>query len=253
LSVQVASAYGATIGDGTAIGTIVDQDAPPPPPPKPDPAVAISDVGVGEMAGSADIGVNLTAATSHDVVIDYATADGTAIAGTDYAARVGSVTIRAGRTGAQVLVPVLDDSLDEPDETFTLRLTDVSGATVADGEGLVGIVDDDAPPAISVTDASESETSAAVIFSVTLSAGSSGPVAVSYGTGNGTAISGKDYKRVLGTLKIPAGHTAGTITVPLLNDAVDEPDETFTVVLTDPRGASLADGEATGTIVDDDP
>ena len=79
----------------------------------------------------------------HRVTVDYATADGTAKAGEDYTATSGTLTFAAGETAKTVSVPVLDDSLDEGEETFTLRLSNATGARVADGEATGTIANDD--------------------------------------------------------------------------------------------------------------
>ena len=70
---------------------------------------------------------------------------------------------------------------------------------------------------------------------------------------NVTALAGSDYTEASGTLTIDAGETTGTITVEVLDDGVVEgEDETFTVELSAPSGATIADGEGVGTIEDDD-
>ena len=92
-------------------------------------------------------------------------------------------------------------------------------------------------------------------FAVTLSRAASGEVSVDYATADGTATAGEDYTAVSGTLVFAAGETAKTVRVPLLDDAVDEGDETFLLRLSNPRGAYLRKmhREATGTIRNDDP
>lgn len=72
-----------------------------------------------------------------------------------------------------------------------------------------------------------------------------------YATVDGTATS-SDYTPVSGTLTFAPGESSQTIQVPVLGDVVDESDETFTLILSNPVNGALADGEATGTIEDDD-
>ena len=81
-----------------------------------------------------DFTVSLSRATRAAVTVAYATADGTATAGSDYTATSGTLTFAAGETEQTVLVPVLDDAHDEGEETLTLRLTNATGAVIADGE-----------------------------------------------------------------------------------------------------------------------
>ena len=73
-----------------------------------------------------------------------------------------------------------------------------------------------------------------------------------YATGDGTATAGSDYTKTSGTLTIAAGSLEGTITAPILDDTLDEADETFTLTLGNAANASISEGVATGTIVDDD-
>ena len=80
-----------------------------------------------------DFAVTLSRASSATVAVAYATADGSATAGSDYTARKGELTFDPGETGKTVRVPVLDDAIDEGEETFTLRLVNASGARIADG------------------------------------------------------------------------------------------------------------------------
>ena len=89
-------------------------------------------------------------------------------------------------------------------------------------------------------------------FAVTLSAASDQTVTVDYETAGGTATEGTDYSRAAGTLTFAPGDTENTIAVQTREDTLDEPDETFTVALSNPNGATLQDDTATGTIEDDD-
>ena len=92
-----------------------------------------------------------------------------------------------------------------------------------------------------------------MVFTVEISDVSSSPVSVRWKTADGTAESGDDYVAERGTLTIPARKRSGTIRVRLLDDRIHEPRETFAIRFSAPEGATLAEDEATGTIVDDDP
>ncbi|BDI31658.1 hypothetical protein CCAX7_37090 [Capsulimonas corticalis] len=112
-----------------------------------------------------------------------------------------------------------------------------------------------AAPPMSISSASLSEGNSGVknmIFTVTLASPSAAAAQVSYTTANGTAAAGSDYTATSGTLIIPAGQTSATIAVPILGDTVPEPDETFTVNLSNAVGATLIGGQGVGTIVNDD-
>ena len=81
--------------------------------------------------------------SGHSVTVDYATADGTATAGADYTATSGTLTFAAGESTKTVNVPILDDSHDEGEETFTLRLSNATGAHIGDSEATGTITNDD--------------------------------------------------------------------------------------------------------------
>ena len=110
------------------------------------------------------------------------------------------------------------------------------------------------PSAFTVADARASERSdAALEFEVTLDHPASEPVIVDYATSDGTATAGDDYRAASGTLELAAGETSKTIEVAIHADTEDEGEETLTLRLSNPTGARIEDGEATGTILDRDP
>ena len=110
------------------------------------------------------------------------------------------------------------------------------------------------PVAVSVADArAEEGTDESIDFAVSLSRAASGTVTVDYATADGTATAGADYTRTGGELRFAPGETAKTVSVPVLDDVVDEGEETFTLRLTNASGARIADGTATGTIENSDP
>lgn len=134
------SAAGEAITDGEGIGTIADDD--------PLPTVAVADApSVGESAARASFEVRLSALSGLDVAVSYATADGSAKAGEDYAASSGRLTIPAGARAATVDVALKDDAAQEPAEAFVLGLSAPSSATLGDREATATIDDDDAPGA----------------------------------------------------------------------------------------------------------
>ena len=110
-------------------------------------------------------------------------------------------------------------------------------------------------PGLSVADAETQEAEGATVaFTVTLNRPdlTSATVTVDYATSDGTATAGSDYTETSGTLRFGLGETAKTITVPVLDDTIDDAGETFTLVLSNAVGAVIADGEATGTILNSD-
>ena len=110
------------------------------------------------------------------------------------------------------------------------------------------------PVGISVADASANENTASTVdFTVSLFRSSTRSITVNYTTQDGTATAGQDYTSKSGTLTFTAGQTSKTVSVSLLNDSIDEGNETFTLRLSNPSNAFLADSEATGTIENSDP
>ena len=96
--------------------------------------------------------VTLSAATSREITLNYATANGTATAGEDYTAASGSITIPANTTTATIDVSVLDDSLDEFDETVFINISDATNSSITDAQGILTIQDDDTAPTLSIGD-----------------------------------------------------------------------------------------------------
>ena len=241
----------ATVTDPQGVGTIIDDDG--------EPALSVNDVTVTEgQSGivNANFAVTLSAPSGQTVSVGYASADGTATAGADYIATGGNLVFNPGITSRTLTVQVMSDTLDEIDETFFANLTDPANATIADGQGVGTITDDDNPPSLSIGDVTVTEGQSGTvgaIFTATLSAPSSRVVTVDYATANGTATAPADYQATTGTLSFPAGVTMRTVTVLVKGDTLDEADETYFVDLSNPGNATIADSQGLGTITDDDP
>jgi hypothetical protein len=129
--------------------------------------------------------------------------------------------------------------------TSTGRSGEMWTATVGAGSGFFSIGD--------VTVAEGDAGTTAATFTVFLSPVQAAGASVSYATANGTATAGMDYAASSGTVGFGACQGAATLTVPVIGDRVDEPDETFLVNLSNPAGGTIADGQGQGTITDDDP
>jgi hypothetical protein len=188
--------------------------------------------------------------------VDYAAASGTATSGSDYQPIGGTLTFAPGEMWKTVSVPVNGDVLIEPDETFVVNLSNPRGATIASGQGIGTIRNDDFLPMLNIGDMFKSEGrsgTTAFTFTVRLSAPSSVPVTVQYATANGTAkVSGGDYYAKSGTLTFQPGQISKTITVLVRGDRSREADETFFVNLANAQGAQIGDGQGLGMIQNDD-
>jgi hypothetical protein len=133
---------GAEVGDGNGVATVADDDAPP--------VARVTDAAPATEGGTAPFAVLLSAPSGRDVSVAFATADGSAVAGQDYTARSGTLTIPAGSIVAAVNVALIDDSADEPAETFQLRLSAPTAATLGNAAATATIVDNDEPPVAAV-------------------------------------------------------------------------------------------------------
>ncbi len=237
------------IHDGEAIGAITDDDEPLPPGV---PSLSIDDVFIGEDGGAARFTVTLSDTFEQAVSVDYGTMSGTADADVDYTHTTGTLTVDAGSLTGMISVPILDDELDEPDETFTVTLSDATNASITDAQGLATITDNDEPPSLGVDDVTVAEHAGNAEFTVTLSNAYELPVTVQYATSDGTAEAGSDYTNTSGTLTMVAGSLSASVLVPVLDDDLVEPDETFQLNLGQATHATIADGQGQATIAEND-
>ena len=244
-TVNLNSPVQATILDGQGLGTIEEDDQ----------RLSISNVTVDEDAGNATFTVSLTGASSQTVSVNYGTANGSAIAGSDYTATSGTLNFTPGQTSKTIDVPITDDSLDENTETFTVNLSSPVNAGIDDGSGLGTITDNDAAPEISINNVTIAEGdsgSQTATLTVTLSAASGKDISVDYDTADGSANGGSDYTAANGTLNFAPGQTTKTVNVSVLGDTTDENIETFDVNLSAASNATIADPTGQVTIIDDD-
>jgi subtilisin-like proprotein convertase family protein len=261
--VNLSAPFGATIADSQGVGTIINDDPTAP---------TLSGISIGNVTKAEGnsgttafvFNVTLDKANSNPVTVKYATADGTANAGSDYTAASGTLTFAPGVTSQQITVNVTGDTIVEPDETFFVNLTNASSnATINTAQGTGTITNDDTAaqlPTISINDVIAHEGTSAdlsitkpFVFTVTLSAASSTPVTVAYTTADGTAtVADNDYKATSGTLTFAPGVTSQQIIVPVVQDSKVEGDETFFVNLSSPTGATIADAQGQATVQNDD-
>ena len=177
--------------------------------------------------------------------------------GVDFEAQSAVLTFAPGETEKTFTVQTTQDTFVEEDETFVVRL---SGLTLPVGVTLgtavaEAIIEDDDGLTASVADAVVSEAADAASLTVTLNSAPERAVTLSWATSDGTAVAGSDYAAASGTLTVPAGQTTVTATVSLLDDDVDEPDEQFTVTVSDPQPSdqvTLSGATATVTVTDDE-
>ena len=247
-TVELGDPAGATLGDGTGTGTITDNDE------GKLPALSIGDALPVAEGQTARFTVTLSAASEQVVTAAFATVEeGSAISGSDYSPASGTVTFSPGTRRQTIEVATRQDEFVESEETFTVRLSDPTAATLEDETGVGTIVDDDLVeglPALAIADAAPVSEGGTASFVVTLSPASEREVRVSYRTLDGTATAGLDYTATDGTLRFQPGETTLSITVTTVGDELMEGPERFTVELSDSVAATIADGTGTGTITE---
>jgi subtilisin-like proprotein convertase family protein len=235
----------------TGIGTIVDDDRAP--------SVSIGDAAVIE-GGKATFTLLLSAPTNVDTTITYSTADGTALAGTDYTAATNkTVVIKAGDTSATIQIDTQDDQKNSGPETFYLNLVSADNANIARTQAVGTILSSSSSLGVSIGDTSVQEGDVAgqyqATFTVYLHGPSKNTVTVDYATADGTAtIANGDYNAASGTITFAPGETQKTFTVTVNGNTINQANRTFFVNLSNPTNASIDTGYATGTatIIDDD-
>lgn len=251
--------------------TIAIKDAssgstPSPPPVTILPGISIADATVVEgNAGTstANFVVSLTAAAAKTVRVSYATANGTASsANRDYQTAGGSISFAPGETSKIVSITVNGDTAPEADEKFTVRLSTPIEAVLRDDTAVGTIRNDDSStplpslPTLVVSDVRVSEGNSGTVnaaFTVSLSAASSSTVTVAYATADGTATTASsDYVALAGSLTFAAGETSKIVNATVNGDTSVETDETFVLGLSNAAGATILDGSAVATIVNDD-
>lgn len=235
---------GATLGTTTRTGTISNNS--------PGPAFSVNDASATE-SGIITFTVTKSGLTtlSHDV--NYATANGSAVAGSDYTSKSGTLTFAAGDTSKTVTVSTTQDSIDEQSETLQMNLSaETGGATINDAQGIGTIIDDDGPPSFAINNTAASEGNL-MTFTVTKTGATTFSYSVNYATSSGSAISGTDFTTASGTLNFGTTDMSKTFTVATVEDGTYENNETLTATLSAPTGGStITDGTGTGTINNDD-
>ncbi|HET7575612.1 MAG TPA: Calx-beta domain-containing protein [Sphingomicrobium sp.] len=227
------------------------------------PAVSfsVSDVSVKE-GGNLVFTVTKTGSASGTLSVDYATADGTALAPGDYTAKSGTLTFLSTDTSKTVSVSTVDDSAVESSETALLNLSNASaGSAIGDGQGIGTITDNETDcVGINFTIASNGPVSegANSVFTVTKHGTTSNSCSVDYATANGPgtfpAAAPGDYTAKSGTLTFTSSETSKTVSVATTNDTTAENDETFSLTLSNPMNGSIlgSPSTATATIIDND-
>ena len=213
----------------------------------------------GREGGEVVFNVTLSHAVEETIVVEYATADGTAAAGTDYAATNGQLVFAPGETTHAVRVPLLNDQVVEEQETFTLTVQMVrpqgaapTGTPAPVPVSASGTILDGDTAAVAVSEPVVEEVDGEAVFRITLAPQYAFGITLLYAAVDGTASAGADYVATSGRLVFAPGERTSQVSVPVLNDEVAERVETFTLVLDPDAASGLERVTAEATIRDDD-
>jgi hypothetical protein len=247
-TIDLENPQNALLGDAQGQGTITDNDDP----------VTLVLPDAAEQEDSGTLGFTLTISESgKTIIVNYNTSDNSsATAGSDYTAATSSVTFNPGDTSKTVDISLTADTIDEVDETFLLNVSgDAADIQIPDSSATGTILDDDGPPALRIGDAVVTEGDSGQVqmtFTVTLESESGKLVTANFATVDNTALAGLDYTSQTGGVSFTPGTLTQNFNVPVLGDLLVEGDETFSVLLTNPVNATLADDEGIGTIEDNE-
>jgi hypothetical protein len=211
---------------------------------------------VPEQTAKYTINVGLSAESAVPVSLNYTTSAGTATAGSDYTTVSGTLTWLANDTALKTIeVPIINDSDDESDETFSILLNSPSACTVSIGAAETAITDDDGNATVRFAEpessALESVTSPSIL--ITASPPPTSDVTINYTVTDVSALNGVDYVLASGSVVLSANSASTTIDFTVDDDTSDENDESFTVSITGVSGANLGLYTVhTYAIVDDD-
>ncbi len=238
---------------GTATGTITNDE----------PAnftIVAGSSSVAEADVSIPVTVTLSNAAAFTATVDYATADGSATAGSDYVATSGSLEFGIGETVKTFMVTVSDDSLDELDETFDIVLSAPTGVSLGSpSTATVAIIDNDGVPTIQLDPSntySVNESDGSLDVIVSLSNVSGVPVTATIQSGDivDGATAGDDYTAVDTMITIPANAISQTVSIAIADDSDFEGDEQFSLIIASAGNANVSSTNAARiiTIIDDE-
>ena len=218
------------------------------------PTLSINDISMTEGDGgttNAVFTLTLSSPADTNVTVSFLTMNGTATAPADYQASTGGTFFETGQTTRTVTVAVHGDTSFEPDETFFVDLSGVSGATLARGRGVGTILNDDPEGGrlrFASATFSTNEGSGSATITVERTGDTSRAVTVDYETSDLTASQRSDYNLTLGTLSFAAGETSKTFAVLINQDSFVEGTEALSLTLSHPGNQAGLGNVASATL-----
>ena len=235
----ISSPLNATISKASATATIKIDELP---------SLSIVDGSAFESERSLKFTVSLNEAfPGHLVYFDYETLSGSASSNLDYTYTTARAVILAGEKDTSIIIPISDDNLIETDETFDLVITNPINTTISIARATATIKSDDLP-SLTIANVSASEDVGTLQFVVTLSEPFGADVSFDYATRAGSASAPSDYTSASGRASILAGATTAGIDIAIVQDTINEGDEVFELVVSNPNNALISKASATGTI-----
>jgi Calx-beta domain-containing protein len=216
-----------------------------------------SSFNVNEGSGFVNISVSRSGNTSNTVSVDYAISDGTATAGQDYTPTFGTLTFNQFESFKSFNIPILDDSVIEPNETANLTLNNpTGGASLASpSTAVLTIVDSESLVQFSSSTYSviEGPGSGFATILVNRTGNSGNSISVNFATNDGSATAGQDYLATSGTITFGSFEFSKSISVPIIDDSLTEPGETVNLTLSSISGGVLSSpSTAVLTIIDNE-
>lgn len=210
-------------------------------------AFSTANYSVSHDSGTATITVNRINGNAGSGSVNYSTADGTAVAGTDYTPASGTLTFADGETQKTFTVPIsgsstlgrtIQLSLSNPQGGPTLASLATATLTIV-SHGQISLASDSTSTAVNI---------GTLHVPVQRTNGSTGSVSVQYTTVNGTAMMGAEFLKTSGTLTFADGQTSGTINIPIINTTGPSLDKSFQIVISSPTGGATLGAITTETI-----
>lgn len=218
------------------------------------PDISVLDAAAVEGSKQLEASVVLSNPSNQEVSVGFSLRDGTATS-TDYVAATGRIVFPPGTTNQSIRVVLLDDKIDEQDETFSIVLSQPVNGLIAQGEATGTILDDDGPDLVFEREIRVAEGNAGVgevVINFTLSLPSVQEVSFDLATADGTAQVDSDYAPYNDTVVFPAGETNATVRIGIFGDLRLEPDEFFTIGISNLVNATAATDQLKVVIVNDD-
>ncbi|MBD1842758.1 DUF4347 domain-containing protein [Cyanobacteria bacterium FACHB-63] len=217
--------------------------------------IGTNSVTVNEDTGTATVRIDRVGGSDGVATAKYSTIEGSARSGTDFTATSGELIFAAGETSKTVVIPILNDRIEEGTESFGFGMTEAAGATLGiNRTAQITIIDNDAPTSYSLSAAefNVNEGAGTATITVQRNGDTSTTGSISYATADSTATAGSDYTATFGTLAFAPGETSKTFTIAIRDDRESERNETINLTLSNPFSGSLGRQTAILSISDND-